>query len=127
MLKNSAQWKSFSKFCEKHDFSVMVLAVDNQQPKDVLCAGNLSVEKATSIIATMTPTKNQEVLRDLPALPTNYPELFKNQQQTIVLANTILKMYIGETPIGEGINNYFMFTGSERSLRSNNQHLAKLS
>ena len=104
LLKNSPQMKNFTKFCEKHDLCYVIVAMDKNQESNVLCQGDLEAAKACSILQKMSPSpsKQQNVIKDLPPLPTNYPELFKNQQETINLANKILKLYIGETPIGEG-------------------------
>ena len=105
VLQNSQQIKSLTKFCEKHDFCVMIVAIDNRNADNVLCHGTLSASQASDILGKISSTKSQNIVKELPALPTNYPELFKNQQETIKLANTILKMYISTTAIGEGINN----------------------
>ena len=80
----------------------MLLAVDSQNAQDVLCHGDLSASRAAPILNKMTKSKAQEIIKDLPPLTTNYPELFKSQQETIVLANKCLKLYIGTTPPGEG-------------------------
>ena len=104
ILKNSPQIKSLTKFCKNHEISFMIVAVDKSQEANVLCQGDLSVARASSILQMMTPSpsKPQDIIKELPQLQTNYPNIFKNQQETISLANKVLKLYIGVTPIGEG-------------------------
>ena len=105
LLKNSPQMKNLIKFCEKHDLSYMIIAMDKTQESNVLCQGDLQAAKACSILQQMAPSPSKQeavIIKELPPLPTNYPDLFKNQQDTINLANKILKMYIGDSPIGEG-------------------------
>ena len=104
ILKNSTQIKSLAKFCKNHEISFMIVAVDKLQEANVLCQGDLSVAKASYILQKMTPSpsKSQDIIKELPPLQTSYPNIFKNQQETISLANKVLKLYIGVTPIGEG-------------------------
>ena len=124
VLQNSQQIKSLTKFCEKHDFCVMIVAIDNRNADNVLCHGTLSASQASDILGKISSTKSQTIVKDLPTLPTNYPELLKNQQETIQLANKLLKMYISTTAIGEGKTNKLSFVGSGRSSRSNIQYLS---